>query len=61
MNHNPIVTTAKAYIAKMPERRSEIIAEAEMAFAEVAAGESLDNELELMRQSLEEMLIQEEE
>lgn len=48
------------YIVAMPEKRAEILDLAVMARDEINDGESIDNEISLMIDSLEELLSQEE-
>ena len=56
MHNEQIVNVAKMYIAEHPQHRAAIIELAQMACGEVEAGESADHELEMMIESVQELV-----
>ncbi len=59
MMNEQIVNVAKMYIAEHPQHKDAIVDLARMACGEVEAGESADHELELMVESVQELLTSE--
>ena len=49
-------TIATAYIASHPQHKADIIDLAQMAVEEIQAGESADHEIELMVESIQELI-----